>query len=41
MERENNHFTKRKGEVVFNILLEAGYVLALILLATTLYVSFS
>lgn len=32
--------TQRKREVVFNILLEAGYVIALFLLATTIYTVF-
>jgi hypothetical protein len=40
MKREGNDFIKGKGEMVFNILLEAGYVLALVLLASTLYTSF-
>jgi len=38
---KNENQTGRKTELVFNILLEAGYVLALFLFATTLYVSFS
>lgn len=39
--KENNNRSCGKGELVFNILLEAGYVLAIFLFATALYLSIS
>lgn len=35
--KNKNNKKSGKGEVVFNILLEAGYVLATFLFATTMY----